>query len=99
MATPEKKGEPDVPERGPTGLPEDASTVSQWIMNNVNLLHARLTETENRLSDRLTGMENRIFALEKTIKLATGGLIVLGMVWMVVQFLLSQYDITFTSKK
>ena len=88
MATPKKNGDPDVPSQLPTGLPEGASTTSQWIMNSINLLHSRLT-----------GIEDRLSSLEKNMRFLIGFLAALGVIWTIVQFLFSQYDINLTPKK
>lgn len=87
MAATKKNDKPDLPEHLPTGLPEASTNLSQWIMNNINLLHGRLGTIENRL-----------VSLENTVKISAGFLLAVGVVWVILQFLLSNYEITFTPK-
>jgi len=76
-------------------VPSGASPgTQQWFQIILNQINGQL----DKIDQRLGGIENRLWKVEKFTWLIGGGLLLLGVIWMFVQFLFSNFDITLTPK-
>ena len=84
----------------PPGPPE-----SHWIMYSLNQIREQLDKVERRIQVRIDGLEARIDGLEARLRrferlfwVGQGMLIAVLVIWAVVQFLVSNYQIALTLK-
>lgn len=82
---------PASPEGVPSDIPHGAQ---QWLQLILNQIENRLGGIETRL----TGIEGRIGKVEKITWAIGGGLIVIGVGWAFVQFLLANFDVSIAPK-
>ena len=78
-----------------------------WIMHNLNLIREQINSVEERIreqinsveeriQEQINGLETRLRRIERLFWVGQGILIAILVVWAVVQFLVSNYQISFT---
>ena len=77
----------------PSGPPE-----SPWIMHSLNQILEQIDKVEKRIQEQLNGLEARLRRFERLFWICQGLLIAVLIIWAVVQFLISNYQISFTLK-
>ena len=76
-------------------VPSSASPgTQQWFQIVLNEINRHLGGIDRRLEN----VENRLWRVERFTWLVGGGLLVIGAVWMFIQFVLSNFSVTFTPK-
>ena len=77
----------------PSGPPE-----APWIMHSLNQILEQISSLERRIQEQINGLETRLRRFERLFWVCQGVLITILVIWAVVQFLVSNYQISFTSK-
>lgn len=67
-----------------------------WIMHSLNLIREQINGVEGRIQEQINGLETRLRRFERLFWVGQGILIAVLVIWAVVQFLLSNYQISFT---
>ena len=82
----------------PSGTPE-----APWIMHSLNQIREQLNSVErriqeqiNKIQEQINGLETRLRRFERLFWVCQGMLIAVLVIWAVVQFLVSNYQISFT---
>ena len=77
----------------PSGPPE-----APWIMHSLNQILEQIDKVEKRIQEQINGIEARLRRFERLFWICQGVLIAVLVIWAVVQFLVSNYQISFTLK-
>ena len=77
----------------PSGPPE-----APWIMHSLNQILEQINSVERRIQEQIYGLETRLRRFERLFWVCQGILIAVLVIWAVVQFLVSNYQISFTLK-
>lgn len=75
----------------PSGTPE-----APWIMHSLNQIREQINSVERRIQKQINGLETRLRRFERLFWVCQGMLIAVLVIWAVVQFLVSNYQISFT---
>ena len=75
----------------PSGTPE-----APWIMHSLNQIREQINSVERRIQEQINGLETRLRRFERLFWVCQGMLIAILVIWAVVQFLVSNYQISFT---
>ena len=67
-----------------------------WIMHSLNLIREQINGAEGRIQEQINGLETRLRSFERLFWVGQGILIAVLVIWAVVQFLVSNYQISFT---
>lgn len=67
-----------------------------WIMHSLNLIREQINGVEGRIQEQINGLETRLRRFERLFWVGQGILIAVLVIWAVVQFLISNYQISFT---
>ena len=69
-----------------------------WVMHSLNLIREQINDVEGRIQEQINGLETRLRRFERLFWVGQGILIAVLVIWAIVQFLVSNYQISFTSK-
>ena len=69
-----------------------------WIMHSLDLIREQINGVEGRIQEQINGLERRLRRFERLFWVGQGILIAVLVIWAIVQFLVSNYQISFTSK-
>ena len=69
---------------------------SSWIIHSLNRIEDQIHERFQRIEQRIDNVEDRLRRIERLVWMTHGALIIALVVWAVVQFLVSNYQISFT---
>ena len=75
---------------------EHSQGTSSWIMHSLNRIEDQIHERFQRIEQRIDNVEDRLRRIERFVWMTHGALIIVLVIWAVVQFLLSNYQISFT---
>ena len=67
-------------------------------MHSLNQILERISNVERRIQEQINGLETRLRRFERLFWVCQGILITVLVIWAVVQFLVSNYQISFTLK-
>lgn len=70
---------------------------SSWIMHSLNRIEGQIHERFQRIEQRIDNIEDRLRRIERFVWMTHGALIIV-ILWAVVQFLVSNYQIALTLK-
>ena len=85
------------PTQGQSATPSDPPE-APWIMHSLNQILERISNVERRIQEQINGLETRLRRFERLFWVCQGILITVLVIWAVVQFLVSNYQISFTLK-
>ena len=71
-------------------------TEAPWIMHSLNQIREQINSAEERIQEQINGLESRLRRFERLFWVGQGILIAVLVIWAVVQFLISNYQISFT---
>ena len=77
----------------PSGQPE-----SPWIMHSLNQIQEQIDKVEKRIQGQINGLETRLRRFERFFWICQGILIAILVIWAIVQFMVSNYQISITMK-
>ena len=65
-------------------------------MHSLNQIPEQIDKVESRIQEQINGLEARLRRFERSFWICQGMLIAVLVIWAVVQFLISNYQISFT---
>ena len=77
----------------PSGPPE-----SSWIMHSLNQIQQQIDKVEKRIQDQISGLETRLRRFERFVWVTQGAVITIIVIWAIVQFVLSYFQVSITPK-
>ena len=92
-----KAGKEKTPPQNQSTTPSDPPEAS-WIMHSLNQIQEQINNVERRIQEQINGLETRLRRFERLFWVCQGVLITVLVIWAVVQFLVSNYQIAFTLK-
>ena len=87
---PDKKKTP----RSPVSVPPSDPPESSWIMHGLNQIQQQIDKVEQRIQKQINGLETRLRRLERLVWVTQGVVITIIVIWAIVQFVLSNYQVS-----
>ena len=84
--------------RPPVSVPPSGPPESSCIMHSLNQIQQQIDKVEQRIQKQINGLETRLRRFERFVWVTQGVVITIIVIWAVVQFVLSNYQVSIMPK-